>query len=259
MSFVDTDFWEDPPWGNGEKKYRLGLKPIDLNKWLDRKPDQNLFNHKKELLKSNYSDVIATTNDSEDAQKKLGDILRISKTYPDLIAELSLNIQDDLCLMESKNKQRLIAASICSPSYWDVKTKIGRPLREIHDPVVSLDEKIGNRISTFIRQAPVMKPFARQNWLIHGDTERFHLVEEDSLFNDPAQWFIRSEKETLCRFHEDYSLFTINVMFQPLSLIHNYPEQKRNLITSIKTFDAEEIDYFGGDEKVRLLQKYLLS
>jgi hypothetical protein len=48
-------------------------------------------------------------------------------------------------------------------------------------------------------------------------------------------------------------------MFQPLSLIHSYPEQKQNLITSIKTFDAEEIDYFGGDEKVRLLQKYLLS
>ena len=54
-----------------------------------------------------------------------------------------------------------------------MKTKIGRPLREIHDPVVSLDEKIGNRISTFIRQAPVMKPFARQNWLIHGDTKDF--------------------------------------------------------------------------------------
>ena len=72
-----------------------------------------MFNHKKELLKSNYSDVIATTNDSEDAQKKLGDILKITKTtYPDLIAELSLNIQDDLCLMESQNEQRLIAASL---------------------------------------------------------------------------------------------------------------------------------------------------
>ena len=104
-----------------------------------------------------------------------------------------------------------------------------------------------------------MKPFARQNWLIHGDTERLHLVEEDSLVEDPAQWFIRSEKETLCRFHEDYSLFTINVMFQPLSLIHNYPEHKQNLITSINTFDAEEIDYFGGHKKVNLLQKYLLS
>ena len=172
---------------------------------------------------------------------------------------MSLLIQDDLCLIRAKGDQELLAASICSPSYWNVRSKIGKPLREIHHPVTTLNEKIGDRISTFIKQAPLMKPFARQNWLIHGDTERFHLVEEDSLFNDPAQWFIRSEKETLCRFHEDYSLFTINVMFQPLSLIHSYPEQKQNLITSINTFDAEEIDYFGGDKKVRLLQKYLLS
>ena len=147
---------------------------------------------------------------------------------------MSLLIQDDLCLIRAKGDQELLAASICSPSYWNVKSKIGKPLREIHQPVKTLNEKIGDRISTFIKQAPLMKPFARQNWLIHGDMERFHLVEEDSLLNDPAQWFIRSEKETLCRFHEDYSLFTINVMFQPLSLIHSYPEQKQNLVTRIK-------------------------
>jgi hypothetical protein len=79
------------------------------------------------------------------------------------------------------------------------------------------------------------------------------------LLDDPDQWFIRSEKETLCRFHEDYSLFTINVMFQPLYLIHEHPKQKSNLISSINTFDAEEIDYFGGNKKVKLLLKYLLS
>ena len=61
---------------------------------------------------------------------------------------MSLNIQDDLCLIESKGEQRLIAACICSPSYWDVRTKIGKPLNEIHSPVTSLEEKIGNRIST---------------------------------------------------------------------------------------------------------------
>jgi hypothetical protein len=55
MIFVDTDFWEDPPWGNGEKKYRLGLKPIDLNKWLDRKPDQNLFKTNKDSLLQAYA------------------------------------------------------------------------------------------------------------------------------------------------------------------------------------------------------------
>ena len=51
-------------------------------------------------------------------------------------------------------------------------------MREIHNPVTTLNEKIGDRISTFIKQAPLMKPFARQNWLIHGDTKRFHLVTQ---------------------------------------------------------------------------------
>ena len=260
MSSIDIDFWDNPPWGNGEKKYRLGLRPIDQKKWLDRKPNEILLKHKKDLLRSNYKDVIASTNDSIDAQKYLGEIFKITKSkYPDLIAELSLNIQDDLCLMESKNEQRLIAASICSPSYWDVKTKIGKPLKEIHDPVVSLDEKIGDRISTFIRQAPVMQPFARQNWLIHGDTKRFHLKEEKSLESHPSEWYVRSEKETLCRFHEDYSLFTINVLFQPLKIIFSYPKQKQNLIRSLESLDKDEADYFGGSDKIKTILKYLLG
>jgi hypothetical protein len=48
-------------------------------------------------------------------------------------------------------------------------------------------------------------------------------------------------------------------MFQPLNLVHEYPKQKNNLISSINTFDAEEIEYFGGNEKVELLLKYLLT
>jgi len=260
MLDVDSFFWENPPWGEGKQKYRLGLRPIPEDKWLNREIGPNLYAYKKELLDNKYNDVVAATNDSLEAQEILSEKFSLKESiYNDLIADMSLLIQDDLCLIRAKGDQELLAASICSPSYWSVKSKIGKPLKEIHQPVTTLNEKIGNRISTFIKQAPLMKPFARQNWLIHGDTKRFHLVEEGLLFDDPAKWFIRSEKETLCRFHEDYSLFTINVMFQPLSLIHNYPEKKQNLISSINTFDEEEINYFGGEEKVRLLQKYLLS
>ena len=260
MSLIDIDFWEDPPWGDGQQKYRLGLKPIEHEKWLNRKPNDALYDHKKNLLDSSYNKVIATTQYSLNAQKYLGDIFGIRDTkYPDLIAELSLNIQDDLCVMESSNDQRLIAASICSPSYWDVKTKIGRPLKEIHDPVASLDKKIGDKISTFIRQAPIMKPFARQNWLIHGDTKRFHLKEEEPLKTNPSEWFIRSEKETICRYHEDYSLFTINVLFQPLKEIFNHPQQKQNLINSLEQLDEDESDYFGGNTKISILLEYLLD
>ena len=260
MLDVDYSFWENPPWGNGKQKYRLGLKPIAKDEWLNREIGPNLYKHKKELLDNKYNDVVAVTNDSIDAQEALSREFGLTQTiYKDPIADMSLNIEDDLCLIRAKGDQKLLAASICSPSYWNVKSKIGKSLRDIHHPVTTLNEKIGNRISTFIKQAPIMKPFARQNWLIHGDTKRFHLSEENSLSDDPAKWFIRSEKETLCRFHEDYSLFTINVMFQPLFLIHDYPEQKQNLILSINTFDNKEIDYFGGDKKVNLLLKYLSS
>ena len=26
---INTKFWLNPPWGDGQKKYRLGLAPID--------------------------------------------------------------------------------------------------------------------------------------------------------------------------------------------------------------------------------------
>jgi hypothetical protein len=34
MLDVDSFFWENPPWGDGKQKYRLGLKPISKDEWL---------------------------------------------------------------------------------------------------------------------------------------------------------------------------------------------------------------------------------
>ena len=50
MLDVDHFFWENPPWGDGKQKYRLGLKPISEDEWLNRKIGPNLYSHKKELL-----------------------------------------------------------------------------------------------------------------------------------------------------------------------------------------------------------------
>ena len=78
-----------------------------------------------------------------------------------------------------------------------------------------------------------------------------------TLKTDPSNWFIRSEKETLCRYHEDYSLFTINVLFQPLKEIFNHLKQKQNLINSLQKLDKDEADYFGGNTKINILLEYL--
>ena len=258
MPKPDESFWRYPPWGDGKQKYRLGLSPISQEEWLNRKIGDSLYEHKKSLLDNKYQEVIAVTESSLEAQNILNEYLKVDKrNYPDLIADMSLVIQDDLCLIKSNGDQELLAASVCSPSYWNVQSKIGKPLRDIHEPVTTLNEKIGDRIATFVRQAPIMRPFARQNWLIHGDTKRFYTKEEALPQTDPSEWFVRSERETLCRFHERYSLFTINVFFQPLKFIFKYSNSKSSLIRSIKSFDIDEIKYFGGENKVDKLLKYL--
>ena len=47
MEASENNFWTEPPWGAGEKKYRLGLRPIELGEWLNRNISENLLKHKK--------------------------------------------------------------------------------------------------------------------------------------------------------------------------------------------------------------------
>ena len=102
MSLIDIDFWEDPPWGDGKQKYRLGLKPIERDKWLNRKPNETLYNHKKNILDTSYNTVIATTTYSLNAHKHLSDLFQITDMkYPDLIVERCLTIHDDLFFCQS--------------------------------------------------------------------------------------------------------------------------------------------------------------
>ncbi len=176
--------------------------------------------------------------------------------YPDLIAHLSLQVADDLCLIEAQGRQRLLAASVCSPTYWDVREKIGQSLADIHQPVTTLEEKIGSKVARSISNAPLLTPFERVNWFIHADQERFH-PEAVKIEGEPSGWFVRSERETICRFHEDFALFTINVRFAELREIQDYPDARRDLIKSLESFDREEVEYFGGQSKYQQLIEYL--
>ena len=252
------DFWIEPPWGHGNKKYRLGLKPISIDDWFEAPPDEDLLNYKEKLLKKNYKTVVRAVPESEAGQEVLSEIFELKNThYPDKIADCSLKVQDDLCLIESNDEQKFLAACVCSPSYWDLSEKIGKTLKEVHEPVKTLNKKIGTPIQKFIANSPVMKPFVRQNWFIHEDTKRMHLKEEKMSHNKPDNWHIRSERETICRINKNFSLFAINVRFQPLNLIHQYPLQKEALFKSIERLDKEETHYFGGEEKKKILLEFL--
>ena len=256
---VNLNFWSNPPWSDGKGKYRLGLKPIEIEKWFEAEIDEELKQHKEKLFENSYESVVRATKDSMEAQKLLTQHIASNNEYRDPIASMSLSVPDDLCIIESDGQQRLLAASVCSPSYWNLKEKIGEPLRVIHKPVKTLNEKIGNPIERFISNAPVGTPFKRENWFIHGDSQRMHLESEGFPKGDISEWVIRSERETLCRYDEKYSLFAINVRFQKLSFINNFCEAKESLKESLLKLDKDEIFYFGGQTKLDLILSYLES
>ena len=266
QSFSDFP-WHAPPWQGGTAKYRLGLRPVPLKEWFQGAPSLQLRVHKYGLLRRRYAQVVQSIPDSEVPQQRLAEKMqqlgwykpeqRPQPNFADLIANLSLQVTDDLCLMETDGAQRLIAASVCSPSYWNVQQKIGLSMAAIHRPVTTLQTKIGGQIQRFIQQAPLMIPFERSNWFVHGDRERLHLSAESNIAGAPEQWFLRSERETLCRFSDGFLLFTINVRFAPLRDISQHPKALADLKTSLARFDLDEIDYFGGNDKFHRLCDYL--
>ena len=263
-----SDFpWHAPPWQGGTAKYRLGLRPVPLKEWFQGAPSLQLRVHKYGLLRRRYAQVVQSIPDSEVPQQRLAEKMqqlgwykpeqRPQPNFADLIANLSLQVTDDLCLMETDGAQRLIAASVCSPSYWNVQQKIGLSMAAIHQPVNTLQIKIGDQIQRFIQQAPLMTPFERSNWFVHGDRERLHLSAEGNIAGPPEQWFLRSERETLCRFSDGFLLFTINVRFAPIRDISQHPKALADLKTSLARFDLDEINYFGGTDKFHRLLDYL--
>ena len=266
QSFSDFP-WHAPAWQGGTAKYRLGLRPVPLKEWFQGAPSLQLRVHKYGLLRRRYAQVVQSIPDSEIPQQRLAEKMqqhgwykpeqKPQPNFADLIANLSLQVADDLCLMETDGAQRLIAASVCSPSYWNVQQKIGLSMAAIHKPVHTLQTKIGDQIQRFIQQAPLMTPFERSNWFVHGDRERLHLSAEGNIAGTPEQWFLRSERETLCRFSDGFLLFTINVRFAPLRDISQHPKALADLKTSLARFDLDEIDYFGGADKFHRLLNYL--
>ena len=65
---------------------------------------------------------------------------------------------------------------VSAPSYWNIQEKIGLSMAAVHQPVTTLETKIGEQIRRFARHSPVMTPFERSNWFV-WHRERLHLSQ----------------------------------------------------------------------------------
>jgi dimethylamine monooxygenase subunit A len=243
-------FWADPPWRDGRGGYRMGLRPIDGSEWLAEGIAPAERERKGALIARNDPVVFAALAGSEPAQRLA--LAAVSARHPievegpelPPLARAAMQVADDLCLMQrTDGLYRLVAACVCSPSYWALADKLGGTLAHIHGPVPGLDAKLGARMAAFFERLPSGSVFERCNWFLHLDADPFHPAPEQWAAAgaiDAGRLVMRSERQTLARLADDLVLFTIRVRCRPFARIADVPEAARDLLAALASLSDDE-------------------
>ena len=253
------------PYDGSSKAFAIGLKPLELERWLEVDGYFGAQLTEKHRLYAELPDkVFVEQADTRDAQREVLELIETSMrqyhaqalaearalgaTVPGTLVDsplvaASLMTQDDLFLMRhGDDGWRLAAGSLCFPSSWSLTEKFGKPLHHIHDPVPGFGT--GTRPADIISrmfdnlQGQAVERF---NWSIQANDALYHPLSDrqriarsagrQSTFPDGdinAHAFIRVERQTLRKLPVSRDiLFTIRIYLDPLAVLIRHPDRAR--------------------------------
>ncbi len=205
-------------------KMAMGLRPLELDHWLevDERRDEEL-ELKRQLLDSSYDVVVAVNPEGDGGSRELlAEVTRFLRTHhPEtairahgddhpVVAAARL-VQEDLCVLVRSDVWRLQAACVCFPSRWDLASKLGTTLDDIHRPVPIYDVELSRPTNAFFERLKSDRSFWRLNWtLIDSPVLHQPTSARRSPHGDLAEWYFRVERQTLRRLPaSDAIVFTI--------------------------------------------------
>lgn len=227
---------------SGTFRWRLGLRPLDLEHWIeidDRYDDEIAQKH--QVMRRHpgtaflVDDDAATTAACEEVRDLVVEHLRtrvggrLADVRPDgglhpLDAAARL-VQEDLVVMVERDGELVCTGgSVCFPNRWDLASKLGLPMRDIHEPVARLNTEIGDAIDRSLERLAVDRPFWRLGWGLIDTDELYQPVDGTAPpgleMPTPEQFHLRVERETLRRLPATGAvLFTIRTHLTPLPLV----------------------------------------
>lgn len=258
----------------------LGLTPCSKPNWLAIDEDFAHFHaHKLQQFETHPDKVFAALPQSVAAQEEFSQVLLedLLTNHADLyyregnllhqqsgiewhldtpdLAASSLWIPEDICLLQQLGDEHILtAASICSPSNWQLKHKIGRNLNVIHDPIPRYKAILQERVNRMLSQMNDQKLILRFNWSIQRGNELcWHPELYPPDFNDALYW--RIERQTLRRLPLTRAIvFGIRIYLESFAQLERripaFRQQVRKLIDNL---DAEQRSYKGLDSILTLL------
>ncbi len=226
---------------NGEFRWRLGTFPLDLSGWIEWGPDARGWIDEKPAIMDQHGDVAFAALDDIDAESNevatalaahVGAELDQSLHPLDAAARL---VPDDLLVMVERDGELVFGGgSVCFPNRWDLRSKVGRTMAEVHAPVAGLNEQLEAAIDNFFRRLTPDRSYQRLGWgLINSpygfepplpttlDIElgtRSGEARRRPVRPEADDIFVRVERETLRRFMStNCVLFTIRTYISPIT------------------------------------------
>ena len=233
------------PWGergsvvDGEFRWRLGVRPLDLANWIEFGTDsdgpEGWLAKKQELLAEHHGTVFAVLDGIEPEATEVAaaiveHLAQRAPTRPrdidptkhplDAVSRL---VPEDLVLMVERDGRLVFGGgSVCFPNRWDLRSKLGQTMSDVHAPVAGLNEQLETNIDQFLDRLRPDRPFWRLGWGIidvaDGYTPSDGTGPDRPVGPGPGEMFVRVERETLRRLPETGCvLFTIRTYVVPIS------------------------------------------
>ena len=217
------------PWGehgavvDGEFRWRLGVRPLDLRDWIELGPDADGpdgWIAQKTRLFAEHRDTVFAALDGIERSREVADALvdHLRWRWPDRFGAATLDadlhpleaastlVPEDLVLMVERDGRLVFGGgSVCFPNRWDLRVETRSTMAEVHAPVARLNADTRARGRPFPRSPLV--PSARSGGSDGGSsTSRTGYTPGDGtgaprpIDPDVDELFVRVERETLRRF-----------------------------------------------------------
>lgn len=277
------------PYVAGPFRWRLALRPLDLSDWIQIGDDYDHEMDAKSLVLREHHHTVVAVIDGVDAEAtevlhRLTD--HLCATRPewfvregDEIVNIHRNerwplapsadgrwavhpldiagrlVQEDLALLVNRDGRMVFGGgSVCFPNRWDLSSKLGLTMTEVHAPVDRLNEQLQDPIDSFFTRLTADKPFWRLGWGVLDTADPYQPMDGTAAASPPLpavgdpttgdRLFLRVERETLRRFSEtDCVLFTIRTYIRPLAHLVERPEDAGRLADALSHIPDDVRDY----------------
>jgi hypothetical protein len=263
------------PFHPGPFRHRVGARPLAPEAWFEI-DDPAAWNaelaDKDRLLAERHPLVMAALPGSEHAAGEVlaavtdwlvrhGPPHAVPVTPPPGIHPLEAAarlVPDDLVLMEPVGPGGALvvtAGCVCFPSRWDLRSKLGRTMREVHEPVPRLNDELGTTVDDVIARLTPGRPLWRTGWTLDdepdahqpmvGDSRAFVSGRRAPLDTDTVATTValRVERETLSRMPGGAVLFTIRTHRTPLGVLADEPGAVERLAAAIAALPDDVAAY----------------